>query len=139
MKLSMETAGTASRTPKHGILYPLMLIAAITVIVFSVVGIATMMGWMPATLSRGKVAAPAGPDAGRPARPAPLCDNCGVIESVRELRVKDEVTNMKSGVSYQIRVRMSDGSARVFHESARPVLAVGEKVRVSDRGIVAAR
>ena len=43
------TPGNAGTVTKHtGILYPLMLIAAIAVIVFSVAGIATMMGWIAA-------------------------------------------------------------------------------------------
>ena len=33
------------------LLYPLMLIAAVTVIVFSLVGIATMLGWLPSARS----------------------------------------------------------------------------------------
>ena len=52
---SMETENAAGR--KGGILYPTMLIAAIAVIIFSVLGIATMMGYMPSALSRN------GPDA----------------------------------------------------------------------------
>src|SRR3970282_1219861 len=48
------TPGNARTVVKHpAILYPLMLIAAIAVIVFSVAGIATMMGWMPGALSSG--------------------------------------------------------------------------------------
>ena len=43
------TSGTEGTGVKHlGILYPVMLIAAIAVIVFSVAGIATMMGWIAA-------------------------------------------------------------------------------------------
>jgi len=43
------TPGNAGTVEKHpGILYPLLLIAATAVIVLSVVGIATMMGWIAA-------------------------------------------------------------------------------------------
>ena len=43
------TSGNAGAVGKHpGILYPLMLIAAAAVIVFSVAGIAAMMGWIAA-------------------------------------------------------------------------------------------
>lgn len=76
---------------RPGILYPMMLIAAITLIVFSVAGIATMMGWMPGAQSRDEPrakaaagpSAKAAPDAARPSRPravasAPAaCADCG--------------------------------------------------------------
>jgi hypothetical protein len=50
----VETANTADRASamdRSGILYPLMVIAAIAVIAFSAIGIVTMMGWMPEALS----------------------------------------------------------------------------------------
>ena len=37
---------------KGGLLYPMLVIAAIAVIAFSATGIATMLGWMPPALSR---------------------------------------------------------------------------------------
>lgn len=37
---------------RRGMLYPIMIIAAISVIVFSVMGIATMTGWLPSALSQ---------------------------------------------------------------------------------------
>jgi len=43
------TSGNAGAVEKHSrILYPLMIIAAAAVIVFSVAGIAAMMGWIAA-------------------------------------------------------------------------------------------
>ena len=42
---------------QRNLLYPLMLIAAITVIVFCIVGIATMLGWMPNAQSTGEPSA----------------------------------------------------------------------------------
>jgi hypothetical protein len=47
----------ATRHKNDGILYPVLLIAAIAVIVFSVVGIATLTGYMPKTHSQGDRAA----------------------------------------------------------------------------------
>jgi hypothetical protein len=78
-------------------LYPLMVIAAVTVIVFSIMGIATMMGWLPSAQSKNDPAprteavvrsegapAPARADAAdtvnAPTIAAPVCANCGVIE-----------------------------------------------------------
>jgi hypothetical protein len=119
------TPGNAGTVVKHpGVLYSLMVIAAMAVIVFSVAGIVAMMGWMPGTLSSGA----------KPARPhvatAPIdCRDCGVVES---LRAVDESAN------FEIRVRMNDGTYRTLYERARPALAVGQKVRVTGRGLIAA-
>jgi hypothetical protein len=46
--------------PRTSLLYPLMLIAAIAVIVFSIVGIASLIGVMPRALSGNQTAAPEG-------------------------------------------------------------------------------
>jgi hypothetical protein len=156
----MGTAGTAERThaphKRAGLLYPMMLIAAISVIVLSVVGIATMMGWMPGALS--------GHDASGRAAGVPLanpgadrylltCDDCGTIEAVRPIELgrgrepaaagapgsrpgKEIERSAKPAVIYRITVRMNDGTTRTFIEPAKPALGVGQKVRVSERGIV---
>jgi hypothetical protein len=131
------TPGNAGTVVKHpGILYPLMLIAAIAVIVFSVAGIATMMGWMPGALSSDAGPARAQPvPASKLAQPrvvttaATDCRDCGVVESMRAV---------EKSVNYEIRVRMNDGTYRTLYERARPVLTIGQKVRVTDRGVVAA-
>lgn len=107
---AVESKGGADKRP--GLLYPLMLIAAITVIVFSVAGIATMMGWMPTALSDSDPAAKAS------------CVNCGVVESI--------------SVKYPIRVRMSDGSRRTSYQRTQPALSVGQKVRVTEQAVVTA-
>lgn len=190
----MEGKGGADRRP--GILYPLMLIAAITVIVFSVAGIATMMGWLPSVQSKVEPAAtpavePASKTAavrsatGRPrviSSAAAACGDCGVVESIHAVEAKGQGSglgaiggalvggilgnqvgrgngrtaatvvgagagayagheieqNVNKSVSYQVRVRMNDGSIRTFQERAQPALAVGQKVRVTDQGVVAA-
>ena len=193
---------------QNGILYPVMLIAAIAVIVFSVVGIATMTGVMPRALSSKSeqaspetpaTSAPAATQEARPAKPrsvssytkgdatpgagaAAACASCGVVESIRAVEAKGQGSgigavaggvlggvlgnqvgrgsgrtamtvvgagagayagheiekNMNTALSYQIRVRMNDGSIRTFHERSQPALSVGQKVRVTDNGIVAA-
>lgn len=130
------TSGNAGTVVKHpGILYPLMLIAAIAVIVFSVAGIATMMGWMPGALSSGAEPARAQPvTASRLAEPrvvtaATDCRDCGVVESMRLVEMS---------VNYEIRVRMNDGTSRTLYERAQPALTIGQKVRVTNRGVIAA-
>ncbi len=198
----METVNTVNNSAadstlqkRSGMLYPVMLIAAIALIVFSALGIATMMGWMPSAVSGIDPAAKpaASPVAGAPAKAAPArprlaantpaaCHDCGVVESVRAVEVKGEGSgigaiggavvggilgnqvgrgsgrtaatvvgagagayagheiekNVKKSVSYQVRVRMNDGTYRTFYENAQPALAIGQKVRVTDQGIIAA-
>jgi len=130
------TSGNGVTVAKHpGILYPLMLIAAIAVIVFSVAGIAAMMGWMPAALSSDADPARAQPvPASKLAQPrvvtgATDCRDCGVVEFMRAVEKSD---------NHEIRVRMNDGTYRTLYERARPALRIGQKVRVTDRGVIAA-
>ena len=61
----------------QGLLYPMMVIAAIALIVFSLLGIASVTGSMPSALS-GSYQSPRDGAAFE-------CSECGVIESVREL------------------------------------------------------
>src|SRR5688572_6495287 len=135
------TAGTADRShvadKRAGILYPAMLIAAVAVIVFSVLGMATMMGWMPGARSGGAAASKAAEtsDAGAigPRLTAvPSCDDCGTIESIRADKIEKD---MKSTVTYQVTVRMSDGTTRMVQEAALPDVVIGQRVRVSERGV----
>ncbi|MGZ8212578.1 MAG: hypothetical protein ACXWUH_18900, partial [Burkholderiales bacterium] len=70
----------------RGLLYPLLLIAAIAVIAFSVVGIASITGWMPSSLvSRANAAAPSAEIDTARSGVAFECAECGVIESIREI------------------------------------------------------
>ena len=162
MENTMDARAAVEKRPD--ILYPVMLVAAITVIVFSFAGIATMMGWLPGALSQGRLleraesparwtAAAEGSRAAAPAPAAACADDCGVIESIRAVDVKGEDSgfgdvgaysgneiekNTRGSVSYHIRVRMNDGTTRTFHERAQPALAVGQKVRVTGHGVIAA-
>ncbi|MBI3937270.1 MAG: glycine zipper 2TM domain-containing protein [Betaproteobacteria bacterium] len=166
---------------RNGILYPTMVIAAITVILFSVVGIATMTGLLPSAISKSDSAAAAKPARSRVAA-GNACTHCGVVESIRAVEVKgsgsglgaaaggvvggmlgnqigggsgrtamtiigaaggalagNEIEkNMNRSIRYQVRVRMNDGSYRTFYEAAQPALAVGQKVRVVNGGVIAA-
>ncbi len=99
MENIMDARNAVEKRP--GILYPMMLIAAIAVIVFSFAGIATMMGWLPGAQSQGRPlersesparrpAAAESPRAAAPAPAAPCADDCGVIESIRAVEAKGE-------------------------------------------------
>jgi len=78
----------------EGLLYPLMVIAAVAVVVFSLLGIATMRGWLPHALVSAEVVELSATKA-VPADSAPVaafgCAECGVIESMN--RAADKPSN----------------------------------------------
>jgi outer membrane lipoprotein SlyB len=225
--------------PAH---HPMMLIAAVAVILFCLAGTAAIMGWIPSSIggttpSRGdlteadrlalsskmQAAAPAQQLAAPPLQPlqpvqqslAPVeqplrqpaqqnsnyvpvpppvqreaayrpvqvaaaapaknwCSNCGNVESVREIHTRAQGSgvgaaggailggllgnqvgsgngrslatvagavggavvgnqvegNMKATTSYEIRVRLDDGTARTFHQQRAPGWRTGDRVRV---------
>lgn len=230
--------------------HPLLIAAAIAVILFCTVGIAAIMGWIPDSTGRNSVPfAGTGVPAGATAPPAPIsvlppsalvqqssqmlgatapaphsapapsyatasvapatvardrvrskdepaartgerrrvaaaperswCSNCGNIESVRKVttrargsgvgaaggavlggllgnqigggRGRDLATvagavggavignqvegNMKATTSYEVRVRLDDGSARTFIRETAPPWRTGERVRIVNGGI----
>ena len=71
----------------RGLLYPMMVIAAIAVIVFSIVGIASITGWMPKGLVSRAAAATIDQSLIDTARGGVTfeCAECGVIKSLREV------------------------------------------------------
>jgi outer membrane lipoprotein SlyB len=91
---------------KRGILYPAMLIAAISVIVFSILGIATMTGLIPSARSQRDTAAvepsarmaPAAvspaPRIARPQVAAADCADCGVVESIRAVQTQGQASGL---------------------------------------------
>ena len=88
MELSrdMEMSRDMRSTNSAGLLYPMMIIAAIAVVVFSIIGIASMMGWMPrAMLGTTTAVAAVEPQPTEYTSPAFQCAECGVIQSVREI------------------------------------------------------
>ena len=90
MELSrdMEMSREMRSTDSAGLLYPMMIIAAIAVVVFSIIGIASMMGWMPRAMLGTPTAVAAVEATAVPTEytsPAFQCAECGVIQSVREI------------------------------------------------------
>ncbi|HYC47278.1 MAG TPA: hypothetical protein VED01_17520 [Burkholderiales bacterium] len=82
MELSRERS-----MERTGLLYPMMVIAAIAVIVFSILGIATVMGWLPSGLiGRAQAAVTQSQEFDTAHSDVTFgCTECGVIESMREL------------------------------------------------------
>ena len=178
-------------------LHPLAWIVGIAVILFSFAGVAAIMGWIPTSIGGAgdvsvdkpvkKAAQPAAAKAKTPP-PAPVansapvrakCDQCGVIESVREIAVSGEGSGLgavggavvggllgnqvgggsgkkiatvvgvvggavagnevekrvKSTQSYEITVRLNDGSTRMIQEANPPSWRNGDQVRIVDGAI----
>ncbi len=214
----MNTPLTHKATTHH----PMMIIAAIAVILFCLVGTAAIMGWIPSsvggnTTGKGELNesdrlalaskmetpapapqllaqqapqpveqyAPAPQPVQRAPAPEPVqvaaaapaknwCSNCGNVESVREITQRAQGSgvgaaggailggllgnqvgsghgrqlatvagavggavvgnqvegNMKASHSYEIRVRLDDGSSRTFHQQNAPGWHTGDRVRV---------
>lgn len=92
----METSRPYPISHQH-LLYPMLWIGALAVVVFSIVGIASLTGWMPQVLESGTsgmatIREPAPlPDTGKSTTetpksvPAFQCVECGVIDSVRDI------------------------------------------------------
>jgi outer membrane lipoprotein SlyB len=192
--------------------HPLMLAAAVAVLLACGVGVAAMMGWLPS--SAGHNADPAlngnvqtSSASSAPARVLPnsepvhhhtapshhtassdtvvaaaspaSCANCGVIDAVNEIDTRGQGSgvgvaggavvggllgnqvgngrgrelatlagaiggavagnqiegNMKKTRSFDISVRLNDGSVRTFHQAEQPAWRAGDHVRIVDGAI----
>lgn len=96
---------------RNKLLYPLMVIAAIAVTLFSALGIAMMMGYLPSASSAEKqekqvMSTPAAAGVESPAQPqrksqgqaqpklAAVCADCGVVESIRVVEQRGSGTGL---------------------------------------------
>jgi hypothetical protein len=73
--------------------------------------------------------APANALSGAPASTA--CIGCGVVESVREIDGRDERA-AESTRSYEVTIRLQDGSRRVFNEATPRSWRSGTRVMIID-------
>ncbi|UVW30133.1 glycine zipper 2TM domain-containing protein [Massilia sp. H6] len=235
---------TSPTPPARGRLHPLMILAAIAVLLFSLVGTAAILGWLPSSVggtgerqlsdadrmalastlppggqpASGYLQAPAGYPAGAAVQPqayapAPTypaaqqretlpaavrnyeeparerkqavqvaaadtgrnwCSNCGNVESVRTIKQRAEGSglgaaggavlggllgnqvgggtgrtlataagaiggavvgnqvegNMKATTTYEIRVRLDDGTVRTFNQTNPPAWRSGDRIRI---------
>lgn len=190
---------------------PILVIAAIAVVIFSATGTAAIMGWLPASSgstsdstaaatqpepasatsgtgdkASAKVTAEAAPASTSTGKANPLqvaaapvklvCNDCGVIESVREIKQRGDGSGLgavggavvggivghqfgggdgkkittaagviggalaghqiekevKATKSYEITVRLDDGSKKVVNSANVPGWQTGDKVKVVD-------
>ena len=171
---------TQARKPLH----PLVWIAGFAVVVFCGVAVAAMMGWIGSSASKpaepsavSKLDKARAPDKAHAVARIPvaaLCQDCGVVQSVKEVDTKGQGSGagavggavvggvlghqvgdgdgrkvatvvgavggaligneiekqVRTAKSYEISVRLEDGSTRVITEASEPSWRPGDKVRV---------
>jgi hypothetical protein len=129
-----------------------LLMTGIAVILFATAGFARIVGWGPnSTDDSGDILAleqTAPVPATSETRVKPRCPECGVIVSMREIEVLNEdsgpgatggvvagnpgETRVESTRSYEITVRLADGSSRVIIDAKPASWRPGERVIVID-------
>lgn len=142
---------------------PWIIIAAVSMIIFSLVGIVAISGIIPSVSfkTNGVDAARAEPQSGKPfvssvvpigtertpvqqeEGAAKACPDCGVIESITSNEGKsganarqDIEKKVNKKVTYQVKVRMDNGIYRVISQPDRPIFHVGEKVKIDNGTVV---
>ena len=143
---------------------PLVFIAAASVIISSLMGIAAMTGQMTAVNSGTSGSAARPEKTGIEPNITPIigvknassqnveqtkpCANCAVIDSIFVNKVKGEssgVGTVPGSVAdsqtatmsaYLVKIRMYDGTYRVISQQDQPVFHVGEKVKIVNDKIV---
>lgn len=125
----------------RGVLPP--LITGVAIVLIGIAGIARMLGWGPNLADdSGDILAldqKAPVSATSEARVGARCPECGVIVSIREIQASGGTvagsrseTRAKATRSYEITVRLADGSSRVFNDASSANWRSGERVIVID-------
>jgi hypothetical protein len=129
-----------------------LLLTGIAIILFSTAGIARVMGWSPnptgASSDTVALDQTADVSATSESRARPRCPACGVVVSMREIERHGEdigpgagggatagdgdETGLKTNGSYEITVRLVDGSSRMFVDANPARWRTGERVIVID-------
>ncbi|MFT5642959.1 MAG: outer membrane lipoprotein SlyB [Janthinobacterium sp.] len=191
-RAKINKENTMSNTPDtHRKLHPMMIVAAVAVVLFCAVGIAAMMGWLPSSIggnaSDAPIAAEVAPSPKAPEKQASkqpqapdrvaleaACSNCGMIDSIREIKTRAEGSgvgaaggaivggvlgnqigggtgkqlatvagaiggafagnqiegNVKATTSYDVTVRLDNGTTRTIRQSGQPRWNAGDQVRI---------
>lgn len=116
----------------------LVWVASVATTLLCATGIAVSIAWMPTATGNPKdhatLAGATGVKASAGAvsdAPTGTCAECGVIESVREIRTRGEQT-AESIASYESTIRFRDGSRRVLIEATPRTWRSGTAVRIMD-------
>ncbi len=127
-----------------------LLVGGITAILVSGIAIASLaisgQGFQGVALPAEAFDAVAAPAIAAPATRAPRCAECGVIESMREIKVPQEKTGIDAfgGIAsgsrglggarplrlYEITIRLRDGTMRVIQDAKPAIWRHGEPVTI---------
>jgi hypothetical protein len=66
------------------------------------------------------------------------CATCGRVEVIRVAQVTSRDGSAEKRTAYRVTVRMEDGSFRTISQGSPPSVAVGERVKVANGGVVSA-
>ncbi|MDO8315885.1 MAG: hypothetical protein Q7T00_11700 [Rugosibacter sp.] len=118
------------KTHVHEVPYLRLLIGGIAAVLLVLFGIAAMMAWVPASTEESVDKPLTLPTKTVVSRVRVNCAECGVVVSTREIdqpgrsgevpRVSQNEISGKPSQSYEVTIRMKDGSSRVFLD-AHPV------------------
>lgn len=114
--------------------YPVVLGAGVAILLFSLVGGAAITGVMPRDIAiRNPLATPfLDTTASAAAAKNSDCHVCGIVASIRPLRVEGKGGNR---TAYFVTVRMDDGSDRTVSLQKAPDFPLGTRVRLKAGGI----
>ena len=128
---------------------PSIIIAAVSAIILSLVGIVAITDEIRAVNSTTSEPEARGEElvieskitpfileklaSAQKAELARRCANCGVVDSITMYEVKK---NLNKTVTHQVKVRMDNGTYRVVSQQDQPVFHVGDKVKIINGVIV---
>lgn len=135
--------------------HPLILGAAASVMLVSLVGVGTIAGVIPTADELRTVAgteksgrAPSGGSRELHIVPSAACASCGIVEAQRTVEIKGDAATasnvdadqpLAKRFAYRVTVRMEDGSYRTVSQASAPAFAIGDRVRIVDGALVAVR
>ncbi|MGH8757425.1 MAG: hypothetical protein ACRET9_04460, partial [Burkholderiales bacterium] len=128
---------------------PSIIIAAVSAIILSLVGIVAITAEIRAVNSTTSEPEARGEElvieskitpfileklaSAQKAELARRCANCGVVDSITMYEIKK---NLNKTVTHQVKVRMDNGTYRVVSQQDQPVFHVGDKVKIINGVIV---
>ena len=128
---------------------PSIIIAAVSAIILSLVGIVVITNEIRAVNSTTSEPEARGGEPGikpnvtsfvleklasaQKAELARHCANCGVVDSITMYEVKK---NLNKTVTHQVKVRMDNGTYRVVSQQDQPIFHVGDKVKIVNGEVV---
>ncbi len=111
--------------------YPLVIGAAVALLLLALIGAAAITGVLPSSKDENALPLFERTAASAAARKTG-CKTCGVVASVKTIGVQDEGRQpAPQRKIYRVTVRMDDGSERTLSLASAPAFSIGARVRVN--------